>query len=471
MSWCHTHPQIDTERQAFLASRCAVVAHIESGTYPFRDVKLSRSDVEWLLATHEDRLDRVATCNRCRQVDVGLDLRGALLQQVNLSALPLANLLGGRSWLVYSASTEEQCDHAGVHFEGADLGNARLEGSFLGGAHLEECFLGGAHLAGVYLEGAHLEGASLEGAHLEGAHLAGAHLEGANLAGAHLEGAHLAGAHLAGAHLAGAHLEGANLAGALLSGRTIPAGFLKRVRHWDTDVLTPANLQGAYFDSATILEDVVLGDEQFGFVSLADLHWGGANLSVVEWDAVTMLGDERRARQTAWLFHYQAAVRAYRQLAAALREQGMHEMTVRFAYRAHVLQRRVLWRQMLQLRRRGRIVRWRLAATMARYLCSWLLDLFAGYGYKPMRSLVAYALVIGAFMTLYYVQGAAYVPRVSWAQSFIVSMTAFHGRAFLPVQLRLAGPQAFTGAIESFVGLVFEIGLILILARRFLRSE
>ena len=108
---------------------------------------------------------------------------------------------------------------------------------------------------------------------------------------------------------------------------------------------------------------------------------------------------------------------------------------------------------------------------MARYLCSWFLDLFAGYGYKPMRSLVAYALVIGAFMTLYYVQGVAYGPRISWAQSFIVSMTAFHGRAFLPVQLGLGGPQVFAGAIESFVGLVFEIGLVLILARRFLRSE
>ena len=225
MSWCHTHPQIDTERQAFLASRCAAVAHSESGTYPFSDVKLSRSDVEWLLATRVDRFDRVVACNRCQQVDVGLDLRGALLQQVNLSTLPLANLLGGRSWLVHSPSTEEQSDRACVHLEGADLGGASLEGSFLGGAHLEECFLGGARLGGAYLEGAHLEGASLEGAHLAGANLAGAHLEGANLAGAHLAGAHLEGANLAGANLAGAHLEGANSRGRISRAAPSPPVF------------------------------------------------------------------------------------------------------------------------------------------------------------------------------------------------------------------------------------------------------
>jgi len=45
-------------------------------------------------------------------------------------------------------------------------------------------------------------------------------------------------------------------------------------------------------------------------------------------------------------------------LAAALREQGLHEAAARFAYRALVLRRRVLWRQMLQLRRRGRRGMW-----------------------------------------------------------------------------------------------------------------
>lgn len=39
---------------------------------------------------------------------------------------------------------------------------------------------------------------------------------------------------------------------------------------------------------------------------------------------------------------YQLAVQAYRQVAVILREQGLNEHADRFAYRAQVLQRRVL---------------------------------------------------------------------------------------------------------------------------------
>src|SRR6266700_1430829 len=240
-----TEAQIDSERQHYLTCRRAVTAHIESGVYPFKDVKLSRADIECLLATREDVLEPVERGGDERQgAYAGLDLRGALLQQADLSNLPLAHMLGGRSWLVCPSLTEEQRDLASAQMERADLGGAHLERSFLGGARMEECLLGGAHLEGDYMEGAHLEGANL----------------------------------------VRAYLEGANLAGASLGGMPVPADFLKRVRHWDKHVLTPANLQGAFFNDATTLEDDVLGDEQFGFVSLADVHWGGVNLSVVEWE-------------------------------------------------------------------------------------------------------------------------------------------------------------------------------------------
>ncbi len=47
-----TEPEIDTERQRYLAERRAIAPDIEQGIYPFRGIKLSRADVEWLLATH-----------------------------------------------------------------------------------------------------------------------------------------------------------------------------------------------------------------------------------------------------------------------------------------------------------------------------------------------------------------------------------------------------------------------------------
>jgi hypothetical protein len=47
-------PEIDTERQLYLAERGAIAPDIESGIYPFKDIRLSRADVEWLLAAHEN---------------------------------------------------------------------------------------------------------------------------------------------------------------------------------------------------------------------------------------------------------------------------------------------------------------------------------------------------------------------------------------------------------------------------------
>src|SRR5207302_3345549 len=73
---------------------------------------------------------------------------------------------------------------------------------------------------------------------------------------------------------------------------------------------------------------------------------------------------------------FRAAVRANRQLAVVLRAQGLNEAADRFAYRAQVLQRRVL-------RRSG-------AHASGSYLFSGLLAVLAGYGYKPGRTVMAY---------------------------------------------------------------------------------
>ncbi len=84
------------------------------------------------------------------------------------------------------------------------------------------------------------------------------------------------------------------------------------------------------------------------------------------------------------------AVRANRQLAVALQAQGLNEDAGRFAYRAQVLQARVLRRQY----------------RIGQYFFSAFLDLLAGYGYRPWRSLVAYLLVIAGFALTFYIQGA-----------------------------------------------------------------
>src|SRR5512135_2020896 len=49
-----TEPEIDVKRQEELSKRRTIVPDIEKGIYPFKGMKLSRADVEWLLATHDN---------------------------------------------------------------------------------------------------------------------------------------------------------------------------------------------------------------------------------------------------------------------------------------------------------------------------------------------------------------------------------------------------------------------------------
>lgn len=419
-----TEPQIPPTRQQFLTQCLAIKPDIKQGTYPFKDIKLTRADIEWLLASHgpidpDDPQQRQRT---------GLDLRGADLQHVDLSGLPLANVCGGLTRNEWAAATTEQRFMAGVQLQDADLSNAQLQGAILQGANLQRATLRRTQLQKTNLFRACLQQAYLRGAHLEAAQLREAHLEGASLRETLLQGAHL---------------------------------------------------RGAFFDAETSLYGAKLSDEKLGVVSLADVHWGDMNLAVVDWSQVSILGDEYRARQQKMssgvaigrekhLKRCQSAVRANRQLALAMQAQGMNEMAVRFAYRAQVLQRKVLWRQMMwglveaqpsdstvrKWRRRGQ--------KFGACVFSWFLDMLAGYGYKPGRSLLIYLLVIAVFATCYSVFG-----HLSPLEALVFSVTSFHGRGFLPGPFALSNPVTALAALEAVVGLFIEISFIATFTQRF----
>ena len=403
-----TEPEIDEERQQYLVKLRAIAPDIEKDIYPFKGVKLSRADVEWLIAIHEDDCEPGKSSDEKQRERAGLDMRGADLREVDLSSLPLARLLGGeilsQAWL--------PAEHA-----------QRYPASI----HLEEANLHGVHLEGANLTYAHLEGANLYRAHLEEADLHYARLEGARLIEAHLEKVQFYRAHLEDADLLEAHLDGADLTRAFLNG-------------------------------ATRLRKVTLGNKQQGVVSVAGVHWNDADLSVVDWTQVRVLGDETEAHQPTTgqgkkktggqrLEEYQITVQAYRRLALALQAQGLTEQGTRFAYRAQKLERVVF-------RRQGRVFS---------YLFSWFLYLLAGYGYKPARSFLAYLLIIGTFTIIYSALG----PHLSWNEALVISMTAFHGRGFFPGTFSPGDPLALASAMEAFVGLIIEVTLIATLTQRF----
>jgi uncharacterized protein YjbI with pentapeptide repeats len=393
MPW-RTEPEIDAERQAYLAERRAITPDIRRGIYLFRNehgsIKLTRADVEWLLATHEGGgmqgpVDWSDLKQRGRE---GLDLRGGDLHSVDLHGLPMTRMCGG--------------------FLVAELPEATRDQRHMAAAHLEH----------ANLRGAHLEGAELSRAHLEGADLTRARLEATDLFAAHLENLVLNEAYLAG-----------------------------------------SDLRRAFFDNATLLYRTVLYDVEYGGIVLAGVRWGGINLGAADWQHVRVLGDERRARQrrsrdgkvgAPRLPQFEDAVKANRQLATALRGQGVNEDADRFAYRAQMLQRIVF-------RRQRKIGRWAFLL---------LLDTLAGYGYKLGRILIAYFITLAVFGAAFYAFGLWQGPVLTWYQSLLVSLTAVHGRVFFE-QFGLNSALSWVAAVESVVGIVIEGVFVAMLVQRF----
>src|SRR6266851_597975 len=422
-----TEPEISPERRGELEKRRALVPDIEKGIYPFKGIKLDRADVEWLLTTHEG--GPVNWSDEKERVCEGLDVRGADIQQADLRRLPLTRLRGGLTSDEWLKATEEQRSSAVVLMRGAKLYLAQLEEANLIGAQLAGADLSRAQLKGAILIEAQLEGADLSRAQLVGAILIEAQLGGANLIEAQLEGADLSRARLKGVDLSKAQLEGADLSGARLEG--------------------------------VDLREVILGDKQRIGPRLADLQWGDNNLAVVDWSQVDVLGDEREARQKKTpdgkkkeqaerLSEYQAAVRANRQLAVALQSQGLSEEAARFAYRAQRLQRIVLRRQ------------WRVGS----YLFSGFLDLIAGYGYRPGRTVLWYLCVIVSFAVAYFALG--HLPP--FPDALVFSLMSFHGRGFFPSlssETSLHNQVVEIAAIEAVVGLLIEISFIATFTQRY----
>ena len=412
-----TEPEIDSERRKYLTKRRIAVADTEGEVYPFKDVRLSRADIEWLSVTQ----DRQKLLNENRRAGEGMDLRGAILDHLNLSSLPLEDV---------------NLSHA--HIEGSDLKYVHLERANLFNTHLERACLLGACLREATLVMAHLHSVELRWGRLQNANLAHAHLEGSNLMEVHLENSILNLAHLECSNLWMAHLEGAELMGAHLE---------------------KACLREVHFAGAKLYDTILIDDKHVGPV-LVDIQWGDTNLTVVDWPNVRILGDEYLVEQDSpakqlkdrptRFGSYGEAVRAYRQLSVALRNQGLNEDAARFAYRAQLMQRKLYWHQ----------------RKFGQYLLSLLLDLLSGYGYKPGRSFIAYLIVIAAFAVTYFIIGQTAGPSLSPLGSFVFSMTSFHGRGFFPGGIGLDDPLTVVAAFEAFIGLLIEVTFIATLTQR-----
>jgi len=432
------------------------------------------------------------------------DLRRAKMQDANLSQARLEEA-------VLIEAQMERVNFDNAQLQKADLSEAQLQGAIFFGADLRGADFNRAQLQNAIFVEARMDEVNLYYADLRGGSLNEAQLQMVDLRQAQLQGTIFFGADLRGANFSEAHLEsGVSLAGTALS---------------------PADLRATTLDARTNLAGVTLGDIEHGFVSVADTAWNGVNLANVGWDALCspggQLGDEQRAHDPQHeigglktpedtLAGYQEAVRAYRQLSVALQAQGLTEQSAWLGYRGQQLQHKVLKLQAdtriraqraraLQKKVRGRwVLRRRVLRLRRRSLerlyrrrrvwFSWALDRIAGYGYKPGRSMTSYLSVQGTFIALYLLIGlqnfvatghrlpAGSTPlQAAWTallEAGILSVTSFHGRAFLPGSIGnfvnnvpLPTTLMFGGAaaVEAVIGLLIEAILVATLIQRFFR--
>jgi hypothetical protein len=188
-----------------------------------------------------------------------------------------------------------------------------------------------------------------------------------------------------------------------------------------------------------------------------------------------------------WLYYYQAAARAYLQLALTLRNQGIAEPSERFNYRALIMRRKALLCQIFHLLAilffvrddlppeeqryqrvwpRLRLIFLPIVRQTGSYLFSWFLAALTGYGYRMWRIILAYTLVVLAFAAAYWGLGFQAPPGLNFLQAIIVSVTAFHGRVFSN-PYTLTEPQIIFTALEAICGLVIEGLFVAMLVQRF----
>jgi hypothetical protein len=266
---------------------------------------------------------------------------------------------------------------------------------------------------------------------------------------ADLRGADLYKVSLKNVKLYRANLSGADLAQADLSGADLRAVNLMTTRLWDAN-LRGANLAQAIMDPATSLRGAKIDAN----TKLSDVVWNGALLTRVSWSDAKTLGDEKDIAKNsgkARIIAVHKAARAYRGLSLALRQQGMLKEAAKYRLREQKLERKAAFKE-------HRYFAWAF---------SWLLNLIAGYGERPIRSFIAYGAMIIGFAAVFFVLGPGESHALTPQGALVFSVTSFHGRGFFPGGLSLEDLITQLAAAEAVFGLFIEISFIAAFTQRF----
>ena len=227
-----------------------------------------------------------------------------------------------------------------------------------------------------------------------------------------------------GADLSGAHLRNTNLSG--------------------------ADLHGARLDSVRVIRQVIIDSR--------------TRLDKVAWKNTPRLRDDSGKGPRAHAAAHRDASRVYREVGLAFRQQGLSAQAT--AYR------------LLELTAERKADYWEGHLS---WLGSGVLNVLAGYGYRPGRTIIWYLAVVAgfAFMYLQATNGwvpfgllpASSLPSLTWYEALILSVSAFHGRGFFQPLQSLGDPIAALAALEAVIGLLIEVTFIATFTQRFFGSR
>lgn len=187
--------------------------------------------------------------------------------------------------------------------QGADLTDSRLEGAVLGdklaGSDLSRALLGGAVFAGGILTKVDLSHTDLTRCSFDGADLREANFRGAVLGDSSGRSSMLGSEPPKDRPDLAAQIP---LMDRIASGDFSeklpePTSALARIKTWLPDFppkLQPTDLRGCFFDASTRLDGVIFCNHDEA-VFLEGVHWGEADVSVINWESVKFFG--RRWRQ------------------------------------------------------------------------------------------------------------------------------------------------------------------------------
>jgi hypothetical protein len=519
-----TEPEIAPPRQAELRRCLEIVPDIEQGRYPFQTLapRLTRADVEWLLA---NALDRAHGSDR-QQLAVRLDLRGVDLSKADLHGLPLLNVLGGLDEATWNAASSVQREMAAIHLEYANLRTAHLEGALLRGAHLE----------GADLREVHLEGADLRNTHLEGKGQALKPLPPADLRRAYcdhatrLESVQLGDTQHGSARIADVSWGNTNLTAIdwrsiVMLGDEFDAQQWKDLDSYQVAMRTNRQIasilhaQGCYEDAAyfayrahinariiarrQLLLPLVLRLIQQPQMPLPLLFrrleqwWRSRRWSQPFTPAFFMRGALLLLVLLAcailipvlFLTIVVLSIAATILVYASLRRRGrllrQYQPSQQFFLPAdlqphqHRFQHKINLLLSFLLRRPPALPSQSLKGggwaipllallildnTLAcggRYLFSLLLDGLTGYGFRPARILLWYLATLVIFAMLYGTIG-----HIAPLAAVVLSIVSFHGRGFFPPSnAQLGSPMLILSAFEAMLGLIIEISLLITFVR------